>query len=625
MASSGFVPTSDQDEGDGGPVRSPDESTGRGSGGAPGYRPEGADREWWRTAVVYQVYPRSFADSDGDGVGDLRGIISRLDYLHSLGVDVVWLSPIYRSPQDDNGYDISDYEDIDPTFGTPADLDELIAGLHARGMRLVMDLVVNHSSDEHAWFAESRSGKDSARRDWYWWRPPRAGSVGGEPGAEPTSWHSFFSGSTWEWDASSGEYYLHLFSRKQPDLNWENPEVRQAVYAMMRRWVARGVDGFRMDVINLISKAVGPDGELPDGVTEVGTTRFTDGSPFYANGPRLEEYLAEMHREVLAAGTRDGEPLLTVGEMPGVTLELARSVTDPAHHQLDMVFTFEHMGVDHGPDGKWGLRPLHLPDLKANLAAWEEGLADAGWNSLYWNNHDQPRIVSRWGDDSAEHRVASAKTLGTVLHLLRGTPYVYQGEELGMTNVGWSRIEDYRDIETLNFYRESVAGGASDGEVMAGIGPVSRDNARTPMQWDATAHAGFTTGAPWLSVNPAYVEINAAAAVADEGSVFHHYRHLIELRHTLDVVVDGRFALLAPEHEQVFAYTRSTEQEVLLVVANMSSEPAELALPGMAAALAGRPLLTTHGAPPAGRWDDGDMVSLAPWESRVYLARVAGS
>ncbi|MPV36485.1 glycoside hydrolase family 13 protein [Georgenia subflava] len=596
-------------------------------------------REWWRTAVVYQVYPRSFADSDGDGVGDLRGVLGKLDYLERLGVDVVWLSPIYVSPQDDNGYDIADYQAIDPTFGTMADLDELIAGLHARGMRLVMDLVVNHTSDEHAWFAESRTGKDSPKRDWYWWRPPRPGRTGGEPGAEPTNWHSFFSGSTWEWDAASGEYYLHLFSRKQPDLNWENPEVREAVYKMMRWWVARGVDGFRMDVINLISKDVGEDGSLPDGAVDpglpAGGSRFGDGAPYYANGPRLQEFLAEMNREVLAAGTPDGEVLITVGEMPGVTLELARDVTDPAHRQLDMVFTFEHMGLDHGAGGKWSLQPLHLPDLKANLAAWQEGLADAGWNSLYWNNHDQPRIVSRWGDDSAEHRVTSAKTLGTVLHMLRGTPYVYQGEEIGMTNVGWAEIEDYRDIETLNYYRESVSGGASDGEVMAGIGPVSRDNARTPMQWDNSANAGFTTGTPWLAVNPSYVTINTAAAVADPDSVFHHYRRLVELRHTHDIVVDGRFELLLPDHEQVFAYTRTTSTsdtrvareteetgrapaaaQTLLVVANFSSEPAEVALPGLADVLAGEVLLTTHDGAPV----DGEQVRLAPWESRVYLA-----
>ncbi|WP_298798117.1 alpha-glucosidase [Pseudonocardia sp. 73-21] len=353
----------------------------------------------WKSAVVYQIYPRSFADSNGDGIGDLPGITARLDHLALLGVDVLWLSPIYRSPQDDNGYDISDYQDIDPAFGTLADFDELLAAVHTRGMKLVMDLVVNHTSDEHPWFVESRSSPDNPKRDWYWWRD------------EPNDWQSFFSGSAWE--RAGDQYFLHLFSRRQPDQNWENPEVRHALYAMMRWWLARGVDGFRMDVINLISK---PDG-LPDG----------DASALCADGPRVHEFLQEMHREVLA-----GRDLIIVGETPGSTVEDARLYSDPARGELDMVFTFEHVGLDAGATN-WDLRPLHLPDLKANLSAWQDGLADVGWNSLYWDNHDQPRIVSRWGDDG-EHRVASAKSLATVLHLLRGTPYVYQGEELGMTN-----------------------------------------------------------------------------------------------------------------------------------------------------------------------------------------------
>ncbi|MEE6295698.1 glycoside hydrolase family 13 protein [Georgenia wangjunii] len=568
--------------------------------------------DWWKSAVVYQVYPRSFADSDGDGIGDLRGIIERLDHIAALGADVIWLSPIYRSPQDDNGYDISDYEDIDPTFGTLEDVDDLIAAVHARGMKLVMDLVVNHTSDEHAWFAQSRASKDSPKRDWYWWRPPREGHEGGTPGAEPTNWESFFSGSTWEWDEATGEYYLHLFSRKQPDLNWENPDVRRAVYAMMRWWVDRGVDGFRMDVINLISKDVAADGSLPDGVVTAGS-RFGDGSPHYTGGPRIHELLAEMHAEALA-----DKALLTVGEMPGVTIDEARQFTDPARKEVDMVFTFEHMGLDHGPGGKWDSRPLRLTDLKANLGAWQEGLADVGWNSLYWNNHDQPRVVSRFGDDSYVHRVPSAKTLGTVLHMLRGTPYVYQGEELGMTNVELGSIADYRDIETLNHYRHAVEAGAEPTDVLAGIRPVSRDNARTPMQWDSGANAGFTSGEPWLALNPSYPEINAEAAVADEGSVFHHYRRLIALRHTRDVVVHGDFTMLVPADEQVFAYTRSLEGTTLLVVANLSSEPATAELAGCASLLGGELLLGTHddGAPAS-----GERVALAPWESRVLLAR----
>jgi oligo-1,6-glucosidase len=390
--------------------------------------------DWWRRAVVYQVYPRSFADSDGDGIGDVRGVIEHLDHLSALGVDVLWLSPIYPSPQDDNGYDISDYEDVDPLFGSLADLDELIARLHERGMKLVMDLVVNHTSDEHPWFVESRRDPASPKRDWYWWRPPRPGHTGGEPGAEPTNWRSFFSGPAWEYDQASGEYYLHLFSRKQPDLNWENPEVRRAVHDMMRRWVDRGVDGFRMDVINLISKAVATDGSLPDGPATAGTA-LGDGSAFYVNGPRVHEFLHEMHLEVLA-----GQNLITVGETPGATVTDGIAYSDPERREVNMVFTFEHVNLDQVPGGsKWDLAPLRLTDLKANLTAWQEGLGERGWNSLYWDNHDQPRVVSRFGDDGT-HRVASAKTLATVLHLLRGTPYVYQGEELGMTNAHFTSL-----------------------------------------------------------------------------------------------------------------------------------------------------------------------------------------
>ncbi len=407
--------------------------------------------DWWRSAVVYQIYPRSFQDSDGDGVGDIPGIISRLDHIAALGVDVIWLSPVYRSPQDDNGYDIADYQDVDPTFGTLADLERLFDAVHERGMRIVMDLVVNHTSDEHPWFVASRSSREDPKRDWYWWRPPRAGHEGGTRGAEPTNWGSFFSGPAWQWDEATGEYYLHLFSRKQPDLNWENPEVRQAVYAMMRWWLDRGVDGFRMDVINLISKQVGPGGALPDGAAQHGGA-LGDGTPFFMNGPRIHEFLQEMNREVLA-----GRNLITVGETPGATVADAVLYTDPARGEVNMVFTFEHMELDSAPGGsKWDLKPLDLRDLKANLTAWQEGLAETGWNSLYWDNHDQPRIVSRWGDDGV-HREVSAKALATVLHLLRGTPYVYQGEEFGMTNAHFASLEQYRDIGSLNWARDALA------------------------------------------------------------------------------------------------------------------------------------------------------------------------
>jgi oligo-1,6-glucosidase len=527
---------------------------------------------WFREAVVYQIYPRSFQDSDGDGIGDVPGIIRRLDYLHQLGVDVLWLSPIYSSPQDDNGYDISNYEDIDPTFGTLADVDELIVQAHERGIRIVMDLVVNHTSDEHPWFVESRSSTTNPKRDWYWWRPPRDGHTAGEPGAEPTNWGSFFSGPAWQLDDETGEYYLHLFSRKQPDLNWENPEVRQAVYAMMRWWLDRGIDGFRMDVINMISKVT----SLPDGRPLPGTA-LGDGGPFFLCGPRIHEFLQEMHREVFEGHHRR---LLTVGEMPGVTVDEAVLFTDPDRHEVDMVFQFEHVGLDHG-EHKWDRRPLDLRELKTSLGHWQEGLAELGWNSLYWNNHDQPRAVSRFGTDDPEHRVASAKLLGTVLHLHRGTPYVYQGEELGMTNVTFESEADFLDLESVNYFRHAVELGADPRSVLANLRLGSRDNARSPMQWDATDHAGFTTGTPWFAVNPNHREINAEAAVADEGSVFHHYRQLISLRHTEPAIAHGDFHLHAMPHPTLYAFTRSFEGTELLVVANFGIEPLDLSDAGI--------------------------------------------
>ncbi len=452
---------------------------------------------WWRSAVVYQIYPRSFADSDGDGIGDLRGITERLDHLADLGVDVVWLSPVYPSPQDDNGYDISDYRGIEPVFGTLDDFDALLAAVHDRGMKLVMDLVVNHTSDAHPWFAESRASLANPKRDWYWWRPPRPGREPGEPGAEPSNWESYFSGPAWEFDEGTGEFFLHLFSRRQPDLNWENPQVRAAVHEMMRWWLDRGVDGFRMDVVNMLSKAVAADGSLPDGEVRPGHA-YGDGTPHFLSGPRIHEFLAEMRREVF--GGRPGT-FLTVGEMPGVTVEQARLYTDPERGEVDMVFQFEHVGLDQGGT-KWDVRPLQLPALKASLARWQDGLAATGWNSLYWNNHDQPRAVSRFGCEAPEHRVRSAQLLATVLHLHRGTPYVYQGEELGMTNAEFAGIGDFRDIESVNHYAHAVASGAEPSAVLAAMRAMSRDNARTPMQWDDGEQAGFTTGTPWIPVNP---------------------------------------------------------------------------------------------------------------------------
>jgi oligo-1,6-glucosidase len=560
--------------------------------------------QWFRETVVYQVYPRSFQDSNGDGIGDLPGIISRLDYLRQLGIGVLWLSPIYASPQDDNGYDISDYQDIDPTFGTLADVDELVTQAHARGIRIVMDLVVNHTSDEHPWFIESRTSKDSPKRDWYWWRTPRPGQKAGTHGAEPTNWQSFFSGSAWELDAGTGEYYLHLFSRKQPDLNWENPEVREAVYAMMRWWLDRGIDGFRMDVINMISK----DTALPDGhLTQGGL--FGDGSPHYLCGPRIHEFLQEMHREVLEGRE---EKLLTVGEMPGVTVDEAVLFTDPARHELDMVFQFEHVGLDHGTH-KWDRVPLDLRDLKASMARWQNGLAETGWNSLYWNNHDQPRAVSRFATDDPRYRVAAAKMLGTVLHLHRGTPYVYQGEELGMTNVPFADEKAFLDIESVNYYEAAMAAGLDSDTVLGALRVGSRDNARSPMQWDASMHAGFTTGTPWAPTNPNHTDINAAAAVADDDSVFHHYRRLIALRRTEPTVANGDFTLLAPDHPRLYAFTRVHDRTELLVVANFSSEDLPLAdALGDLAAWDGAELLLGNLTTPA-----SPTASLRAWEARI--------
>jgi oligo-1,6-glucosidase len=501
---------------------------------------------------------------------------------------------VYPSPQDDHGYDISDYQDIDPMFGTLADFDALLADVHARGMRLIMDLVVNHTSDEHPWFVESRSSRDNPKRDWYWWRP------------RPNNWRSVFTGPAWELDPATCEHYLHLFSRKQPDLNWENPEVRQAVYAMMRWWLDRGVDGFRMDVINLISK----DPALPDGRSD---GLWISGSEHYVNGPRVHEFMQEMHREVF-----DGhDALLNVGEMPGVTLEHGRLFTDPARRELDMVFQFEHVDLDHGTR-KWEFHPLDLRDLKRSFGRWQAGLADVGWNSLYWNNHDQPRIVSRWGDDG-EHRVRSAKLLGTVLHLHRGTPYVYQGEELGMTNVPFAGIGAFVDIEAVNAYAEAVEAGADPEDVLRGLRAMGRDNARTPMQWDASEHAGFTTGTPWIPVNPNHREINAEAAVADPESVFQHYRGLIELRHAEPAVALGDFTMLLEGDPLVYAFTRRLEETELLVVANFSGEEDVAADVPDAAEWARAELLLTNvaGADPA-------RFVLEPWEARVYRRRQVG-
>ncbi|WP_243226872.1 alpha-glucosidase [Microbacterium sp. CIAB417] len=552
--------------------------------------------EWWRSAVVYQVYPRSFADSNGDGVGDIRGLIGKLEHLERLGVDVVWLSPVYASPQADAGYDISDYRSIDPLFGSLADLDALIADLHARGMKLIMDLVVNHTSDEHPWFVESRSSRDNPKRDWYWWRDAREGRRPGESGAEPTNWESFFSGPTWTWDDASQQYYLHLFDPKQPDLNWENPEVRAAVHDMMRWWLDRGVDGFRMDVINLISK----DTSLPDAQAGERTGRG-DGFAHYAHGPRLHEYLQEMRREVF-----DGrDALLTVGEMPGVTTEEALLTTDPARRELNMVFQFEHVGLDHG-SSKFDPRPLAPGALAASLTKWQDALGDTGWNSLYLSNHDQPRTVSRFGNDR-EHWRASATALATMLHLQRGTPYIYQGEEIGMTNGSFPTLADFRDVESLNFYAQAGELGLVADEVLDGMRRNGRDNARTPVQWDGSASAGFTTGTPWIGVNPNHAWLNAEAQYDDPDSVFNYYRRLIALRHERKVVARGDFVRVDAGDPAIFAFERTLGDDGLLVVVNLSDVPRAFTTPAR----------WSNAAVVLANLPEVELATLRPWEARV--------
>lgn len=518
-------------------------------------------KQWWKESVVYQIYPRSFMDSNGDGIGDLQGIISRLDYLKELGIDVVWLSPVYKSPNDDNGYDISDYQDIMSEFGTMEDWEQLLGEMHKRGIKLIMDLVVNHSSDEHIWFAESRKSKDNPFRDYYIWRE-------GRNGKEPNNWGSNFGGPAWKLDDKTGEYYLHLFSKKQPDLNWDNPKLRNEIYDMMTWWLEKGIDGFRMDVVNFISKVEG----LPDDKPKPGK-KYASGSKYYRNGPRIHEYLREMNEKALSKFD-----VMTVGEMPGVTPEWARQYTGESRNELNMVFQFEHVSLDNGPNGKWDLKPLDLCDLKINLTKWQNELDKVGWNSLYFNNHDQPRSVSRFGNDG-EYREKSAKMLATLLHMMKGTPYVYQGEEIGMTNVRFSSIEEYRDIETLNFYKEALNDGWTEDKALESIYAKGRDNARTPMQWDSCEHGGFSDGTPWIKVNPNYKDINVEKALKDPDSVFHYYKKLIELRKKNEIIVYGRYNLILDQHPEVYAYTRTLDNQILLVLCNFYGGNPEVELP----------------------------------------------
>ena len=521
------------------------------------------EKKWWKESVVYQVYPRSFCDSNGDGIGDLNGITSKLDYLKELGIDVIWLSPVYQSPNDDGGYDISDYQAIMDEFGTMEDFDRLLAAAHERGIKIVMDLVVNHSSDEHKWFIESRKSVDNPYRDYYIWRPAK------EDGSLPNNWGSCFSGPAWEYDKTTDMYYLHLFSKKQPDLNWENPVVRQEVYDMMNWWLEKGVDGFRMDVISLISKAPG----LPDYEPEsTGYAAYNAG----ANGPRVHEFLQERREKAL-----NNADTMTVGECAGVTLEEAKKYARSDGKELNMVFQFEHMEADFDEKtGKWTTKKLDLRVLKEILTRWQKGLEDIAWNSLYWENHDQPRSVSRFGNDSDQYREISAKMLATCVHMMQGTPYVYQGEELGMTNCPFNKLENLRDLESINAFHElTEQGKISEEDMLAAINYKGRDNARTPMQWDDSAYAGFSTAEPWIMVNPNYTKINAKDQVSREDSVFKYYQKLIRLRHNSDLIVYGTYDLILDDDKDIYAYTRTLGDEKLIVYCNFSENTREVELP----------------------------------------------
>ena len=506
------------------------------------------ERKWWHSSVVYQIYPRSFKDSNGDGIGDIKGIIEKLDYLKELGIDVIWLSPVYKSPNDDNGYDISDYYDIMDEFGTMEDMDNLLEEANKRGIKILMDLVVNHTSDEHKWFVEAKKSKDNEYRDYYIWRKPVNGK-------EPNELISTFSGSAWELDEASGEYYLHLFSKKQPDLNWENEKVRKEVWEMMNFWIDKGIGGFRMDVIDLV-------GKVPDEMIK-------------ENGPKLHEYLQEMNKN--SFGKHD---LLTVGETWGATPEIAKLYSNPARNELSMVFQFEHISLDKIPGkNKWDLKELDLRDLKRVFSKWQTELDGEGWNSLFWNNHDLPRIVSRWGNDK-EYRVQSAKMLGTLLHGLKGTPYIYQGEEIGMTNIKFDTIEEYNDIEIRNMYKERIARGFTHEEIMESIYAKGRDNARTPVQWDNTENAGFTTGKPWLKVNENYRDVNVENALKDKDSIFYHYKKLIDIRRNNESIIYGDYELLDPEDKNIYAYRRRFNGDNILVVCNFYEKPVEFNFKG---------------------------------------------
>lgn len=553
-------------------------------------------KNWWQEAVVYQIYPRSFQDTNNDGIGDLRGVIQHLDYIKNLGVDVIWLNPIYSSPNDDNGYDIADYRKIMQDFGTMDDFNQLLISAHKKGLKIMMDLVVNHTSDEHHWFMESRKNKDNKYRDYYFWRDPREGK-------EPNNWKSNFSGSAWQYDKSTDQYYMHLFSKKQPDLNWDNSEVRQEVYGLMKFWLDKGVDGFRMDVINLISKKPG----LPDD-PNASQGAVEDAMSWVANGPKVHDYLKEMNRKVLSK-----YDVMTVGETPAASTQDAIKYTGFNRQELEMVFQFEHMGLDWSKNGlgKWSTNKVSLTALKEVMSRWQNDLDGKAWNSLYWNNHDQPRVVSRFGNDSKEYRVRSAKMLGLLLHFMQGTPYIYQGEEIGMTNVKFEDIHEYKDLETLNAYNEIVKENKqiSAGDMMRYIHHSSRDNARTPMQWSQNVNAGFSTVDPWIKVNPSYKLINVEKDLKDPNSIYSFYKKMNELRHKYSVIVYGDYELLDPEDEKVFAYKRSLDGQSLLIVANFTSEELTRSY-NEYGDMAGKLLLSNY--------SDDQKTKLRPYEAKVY-------
>ena len=551
------------------------------------------EKKWWKECVVYQIYPRSFKDSNGDGIGDLKGIIEKLDYLNYLGIDVIWLSPVYKSPNDDNGYDISDYQNIMDEFGTMKDFDELLRECHKRNIKIMMDLVVNHTSDEHSWFMESKKSKNNEYRDYYVWKE----GINGQP---PNNWGSVFSGPAWQYDEETQMYYLHLFSKKQPDLNWENPKLRNEIYSMMKWWLDKGVDGFRMDVINFISK----DQNFPNG--ENG-----DFGPYAMNGPRIHEFLKEMKQMVLKE-----KDLITVGEMPGVTVEQGNLYTGKDRDELNMVFQFEHMDIGNGEFGKWHKNSFKLTELKRIMTKWQKGLENNGWNSLYWNNHDQPRVVSRFGDDK-KYWNKSAKMLATCLHMMQGTPYIYQGEEIGMTNVSFEKLSDYKDIEILNAYEDLVVKkGRSHEEMMQGIYDRGRDNARTPMQWNDSENGGFTLGTPWIKVNPNYKSINVEEEINNEDSILNYYKKLIKIRKDNEIVVYGKYDLLLEESEEIYSYMRTLNNERLLVICSFSKEETTFNLPSEVEYNSKKLLIGNYDVCIDEQLEN---IKLRPYECRVYI------